>query len=144
MAGHSRASGHHSCCPRLCKSPHGDPCGRHYSTRRHVAGVVEWWRPLRSPWGGVGPLGRGLTSNGVNLCLWCRSRWPLSTSSVEHVPILEPGGPNLLLRLSLVIGRRDQGDGSFDLHQHDTVDGALRSALPIKREPLLKDGSLFV
>src|SRR5438067_2486364 len=31
---------------------------------------------------------------------------------VERVPILEPRGPNLLLRLSLVIGWRDQGHGS--------------------------------
>src|SRR5947209_1912373 len=63
---------------------------------------------------------------------------------VERVPILEPGSPNLLLRLSLVIGGRDQGHGSFDVYQHDTADGAAGSALPIQREPLLKDGSLLV
>src|SRR5437764_6256353 len=65
-------------------------------------------------------------------------------TAVERVPILEPGGPNLLLCLSLVIGWREQGHGSFDLHQHDTADGAHGSALPIECEPLLKDGSLLV
>src|SRR5579863_5866179 len=63
---------------------------------------------------------------------------------VERVPILEPGGPNLLLHLSLVIGWRNQRAGLFNLHQHDTADGAYGSPLPIKREPLLKNGSLLV
>src|SRR5437868_13161070 len=63
---------------------------------------------------------------------------------VEHVPILEPEGPDLFLRLSLVICWRDQGNGSFNLHQHNAADGANGSALPVKCEPLLKYWSLLV
>src|SRR6184192_2108531 len=32
---------------------------------------------------------------------------------VERSPILEPGGPDFLFPFSLIIGRREQGDGSF-------------------------------
>src|SRR6266699_4024622 len=68
----------------------------------------------------------------------------LTLEVIERLPVTQPAFANLVFRLPLIIGWRDQGDGTLDLHQHNVPDGAGGPTVPIEGERLLKERSVFV
>jgi len=74
------------------------------------------------------------TAAGLSSCL----------SMIKRFPLAQPVSADLILHFPLSIGRRNQGDGSFDFNQDGMLDRAGASTAVVESQCLLEDGTVLV